>query len=52
MVLKFNKQPEKEETFLNQKDMKISEKDLKMQKKIAKEIENFLNYNGEIQDDI
>ena len=32
--------------------MKISEKDLKMQKKIAKEIENFLNYNGEIQDDI
>ena len=31
---------------------KVSEEDLKIQKRVAKEIENFLNYNGEIQDDI
>ena len=30
---------------------KVSEEDLKIQKRVAKERENFLNYNGEVQDD-
>ena len=52
MILKFNKQQEKSDAVLNRTDVKISQKDFKIQKRVAKEIENFLNYNGEIQDDI
>lgn len=32
--------------------VKLSEKDRKIQQRVVKEIENFLNYNGDEQDDI
>ncbi|MBQ5590937.1 MAG: hypothetical protein IIU65_04590 [Clostridia bacterium] len=33
-------------------DRKLSEDDAKMQNRVAKEIQNFLSYDGEVQDDI
>ncbi|MEE1002775.1 MAG: hypothetical protein U0L17_03425 [Acutalibacteraceae bacterium] len=51
VIFRTIKQPKKKSTEKTHK-IKLCESDRKIQNRVVKEIENFLNYNGDEQDDI
>ena len=51
MIFQLKKQTEKKNAKKTHQ-VKLCENDRKIQNRVIKEIENFLNYNGDEQDDI